>query len=1325
MKRIALHISRATWLSLVACLVIVALVLSAGRIALPMIDDWREDVRLQLSDMLQAPVALGELHGRFIDFNPAISVDSLVVYQPESPQQESLALYDLLLELDTIESLLNRQVVFRRVSVGSGNLQLNGEPGAVALTGFPEKDAPAPSPSAERANFRAIYDLVARQRLVDFRNIRFAFAMPDGLQQAMSINRLILAGPPGSRKVSAVIDTGTDKPMTLTMNTVGMAYEWPDVVMSGYVNLPEFNFKPWLALLPADLMKSKGVQLNQLRAGSEFWFSYTPFGWDLRGNLKAEMVDVDFQDQTFPPLTQLSTQLTMKFGRRQPVQIWLEQLAFQFAGYPYPESNLYLALENKPEQDWLLAIDKVHLQPLALIADASNQLPETLDKVVSTLAPRGSLKNLVMRLRPGREPLDFSLITELQGVGVDHWYGAPSGERINAKVHMTTDAGVIDLNSPGFTLGLDNLFEDVWVFDRAQGQLYWRIENDVYQLRTDGLSLRGGEGDIETRLRLDIPFDGDQGIWMALEAGILDGNVTYAGKYLPVKGKVSPELAQWLNSSIKGGDVEQGAFIFNGPLTGPDIDNDLSWGLFFDLDKAHIAYSPEWPAVSDMKGTVLVDQDEVLVTAQKGKIYNSEVTGLTAQVPDLLGDKPLVLGITGAVQSNGADALRLLKETPIATAIDHAADEWQITGAMGAELDLHIPLEEGLKEDIRVAIRLDDNSLTIPEVKLTASKLDGEFAYTTAKGLFGKDLSGVLMDEAFKLNIDSTASAAKLETRLSFTGDMAVPQLSNWLGHDLAPYLKGKTAYKAVVTISDDVQVDVLTSLKGISSTMPAPLQSPAGRDSLKVRVQSKKGQPVLVTGTLSRAGGSRLNTMMELGKSGGLERIGIHSGAGRVSMPGKGILVTGGLSELALEPWVFWGEKHFPTTSVTSSSSQNHNVVAGKSQDSLSLSDLKVKDFKVGRLLWSEELLTNAVVDIDRKSSSWLIAVDSPDITGTADIPDSFSQADSQTPLDIQISRLTLPEDMVHSADDSVEEADKPKSKVQPSVDPLADINPAKLPPMNVTVQELAYKGQNAGQVQFTLRPFSKGLNLENLSGSLGGAAFNGDLTWTQTGKDNSTQLAGELTSRNLEDTLKFWGYPDLMSAKRVQAKTYLSWSGTPAGFSINTLEGDVGLELTNGRFNSKAASGTEALRLFGVLNLDSITRRLRLDFSDLFRGGMVFDRVKGKAGFNNGEVTLIDPIVVKGVSSDFKLSGRLNTRQQALDMGLVVTLPVTQNITVVSLLLGQPYIAGAAYLFDKLLGSKVEQFASLRYEISGSFQDPQIKLDRLFSNKEKENKS
>ena len=105
----------------------------------------------------------------------------------------------------------------------------------------------------------------------------------------------------------------------------------------------------------------------------------------------------------------------------------------------------------------------------------------------------------------------------------------------------------------------------------------------------------------------------------------------------------------------------------------------------------------------------------------------------------------------------------------------------------------------------------------------------------------------------------------------------------------------------------------------------------------------------------------------------------------------------------------------------------------------------------------------------------------------------------------------------------------------------------------------------------------------------------------------------------------------------------------------------------------------------------------------------------------FNEGLITFAEPIEVSGPSSNFKLGGVIDLLKQNLNLELVVTLPVTENLPLVSLLLGQPQIAGAIYLFDKLWGKKVEQLASVRYEIKGPFADPDVKLDKLFSNKVK----
>ena len=1345
MKKIALHISRATWIALVFFMIFVAVIMSAARLALPMVDAWRDDFRRQISQALNTPVELGELNGRVSNFNPAIGIDSLIIYQPENPDKPSMEFYGLVLELDTIASLITLQPVFRQLVIGGAELQLVGSPGGIALAGYPSSEPTEQKNTDKKPDLRAFMDILGQQRQIDFQNLNFSVSMPSGDDRDVMVRRMLISGPPAARSMVAVVEAGEGEPLELTVNIAGRSYNWPEIVINGYASVPAFNMQPWLPLLPETLHRDFDLQVNQLRADSKLWFSYTPAGWDIKGDVHAEMLDLDYGDKPVPPLTSLHTNLTMKFGHKRSTQLWLDNLSFQFSGYAYPESNLYLAadsgsqklgsqkLDSKTqsrERSVLFAADAVHLQPLALIADSSNQLPEPLDEIVSKLAPRGRLNNLVIKAYPDRKPFDFELIADLHDVGVDHWYGAPSGERIHASVHMTADSGVIDLDSPGFTLGLDNVFEDVWVFDRVAGQLYWRIVDDVYILRSDRLSLTGGEGDIVTRLRLDIPFDGDKTIWMALEAGITQGDIAYTGKYLPVQRTLSKDLAEWLNSSINSGDISRGAFIFNGPLSGPDIDNELSWGLFFDVANTNLTYSPDWPELKNLNGTVIVDQDDVLVRADKAQIFNSWASGINARVRDILAGKPLVLELEGRVLSQGPDALRFLQETPIATTIDHAADSWKVGGDLSVELNLKIPLEESKGEDLKVEINLNGNSLLIPEVGLEAQELTGQMHYSSSEGIYGTGLKGVLLDRPVSFDLSSaqtkTSKEAGFETLVDLRGQVSMQSLSQWLAFDVTPYLTGETGYRAQVRVGKKVRVDVDSNLVGVTSTMPVPLDKAAkDKEALKVRVDAEKGKPVLVSESLGRG----ISLLQALSSAGSPERIGINFGKGAVGLPESGVFITGQLESLKLEPWVKWWSSF---SSLSAENSLNSQTLAegvpvppgdtAGSQHAL-LQNLQVSDFQVKRLQWSDDLLSNVRMDITRQTSAWDIGVHSKEVQGKAMVPDSGA------PLQIDVERLELPSSALVSHEVPVAEDGsvivEPVASDAQNSDPLDVVNPASVPDMNVHIRKIILAEKEFGHTSFDLRSVKSGFHVMNLKGSLGSADVDGTLDWTLVNGQHQTRLKAGIASEQVEEMLALWGYPELMTGKKLTSQADLSWTGSPAGFAVRNAEGGLDIDIRNGRFLSvDSSSGTGALRLFGVLNVDSITRRLRLDFSDLYRSGMAFDRVQGRMKFDNGEVSFVSPITVKGPSSDFRLGGRLNVPDQQLDMELIVTLPVTQNIAVVSLLLGQPYIAGAAYLFDKLLGSRVEQFASLRYEIGGSFGEPDVKLDRLFSNKVTEQK-
>jgi uncharacterized protein YhdP len=134
------------------------------------------------------------------------------------------------------------------------------------------------------------------------------------------------------------------------------------------------------------------------------------------------------------------------------------------------------------------------------------------------------------------------------------------------------------------------------------------------------------------------------------------------------------------------------------------------------------------------------------------------------------------------------------------------------------------------------------------------------------------------------------------------------------------------------------------------------------------------------------------------------------------------------------------------------------------------------------------------------------------------------------------------------------------------------------------------------------------------------------------------------------------------------------------------------------------------QALRIFGLLNFNSIGRRLRLDFSDLLGKGLSYDQVNGLLVASDGVYVTRSPITMTGPSSNIELDGTLDTVKDRVDAKLLVALPVTNNLPIAALLIGAPAIGGALFLVDKLLGDRVARFASVQYSVQGPIKEPKI---------------
>jgi len=225
------------------------------------------------------------------------------------------------------------------------------------------------------------------------------------------------------------------------------------------------------------------------------------------------------------------------------------------------------------------------------------------------------------------------------------------------------------------------------------------------------------------------------------------------------------------------------------------------------------------------------------------------------------------------------------------------------------------------------------------------------------------------------------------------------------------------------------------------------------------------------------------------------------------------------------------------------------------------------------------------------------------------------------------------------------------------------------------------------------------------------------GDINWSKDDDGHKTHLnLFRMSSKNLGDAQRAFRKAASIEAEKSRFDVDVHWQGSPAGFNYGSLNGFAKINIKDGVLVSDNAG---ALKAFGVLNFNSISRRLQLDFSDLYEEGVVFDILKTRLSFENGISTFADPLLIDGPSAKFQASGLINFNTDEIDQKLVVTFPITSSLPLVAVLAGlAPQIAGAIYVTEKLIGEELEQFTSASYAVTGTIENPKMEIDSAFDN-------
>lgn len=216
----------------------------------------------------------------------------------------------------------------------------------------------------------------------------------------------------------------------------------------------------------------------------------------------------------------------------------------------------------------------------------------------------------------------------------------------------------------------------------------------------------------------------------------------------------------------------------------------------------------------------------------------------------------------------------------------------------------------------------------------------------------------------------------------------------------------------------------------------------------------------------------------------------------------------------------------------------------------------------------------------------------------------------------------------------------------------------------------------------------------------------------WQKTSQVNATQLQADLRINNLAKSLTQLKITPVIEANRGDIRFEGGWQGPFYAFSLPKVSGRLAISLRNGRITHLGPETEEKIglgKLLSILSLQTIPRRIKLDFSDLSQDGYSFDEFKGSLTLSNGIMSTQDGYI-NGPVAHASIKGQLDIIKQLCDIKLRVSPHITASLPIVATIAGGPVAGIAAWAASKIINQGMQKISGYTYRISGPWQQPDV---------------
>ncbi|MBN8922540.1 MAG: TIGR02099 family protein [Rhodanobacter sp. 68-29] len=1250
-----------------------AVLMALAQLLLPLLARHPEWVARELSAKLQRPVSFASLEGRWTGSGPLFVLHDVTVGVPPGVKGTPIKVPESELRLDFGGWLPSRHLVNLRTRDLQLDLSRDAD-GRWHVNGLGTGGGAEQQPGFSQLSVALWLDNL-RLNIADAANDKHYSLVVDQLRLSRQGNHIRVGALLHRAGVGGVVrgagrfrDDGSDGRLWLSGQQVDLARMLAGVDLGGYtVQGGHGNVASWLDWQHGKVVRNfTRLDLDDLRIAGANGAVAVP---GLHGD--AEL------------------------GRS------ADGYELRWAGDDQGALAVWLHHPGTPQLAVQAAARDLQLAPLLPWLGLAPNMSPALAKWLGEGHPRGKLDSVALGwTRAGG--LD-RLAATFSGLAIDPAGKLPGVDHLGGTLRGDGEAVSLELPAQGATLNLPHTFRQPFAMAKLGGTLaFWHADGD-WHLGIDPLDFEGrGYGG---QLRGEIALhDAGGPPFLDLYVALAHADVAAAKLFWPIDSMPAATVS-WLDQALVGGRIDHGDVVVRGDLRDwPFHHNEGRFEARAEISDLTFHYGKDWPEATGVHAVASFVNSGMLVQADAGSSLGVKVDKATALIPEF-GDGTLDLNVSGG--GSGASLLGFVFKSPIASHQADALAKLKLGGSGSFDFHLSLPLAHAEDFTLAGTAQLKNVDVGNPDWQLQLDKLSGPATFD-GHGFHAGPLSGTAHGEPSTLDLaiagatgdPATALTAKLSGSYSFAELTAGYPSLDWLnplGSGRSPFDIGFSLTKPA---NDGPLVQTLTldsTLAGIALDVPVPLKKTAATElplhlvmtlpmqgaDLKIALgEQARGHLRLADGSKPLAGTLAFGTQMPM------------------DLPAQGLRIRGHAAKLDVTGWVqqaiaLTAGGHAAPTNITGTASAPGAASPATASGGPALESV---DVGTDHAEWFGHPLGAMTLQATPTADNLQVDVTGPAMTGRYTVP---TRELDKRGITARLTHLHWP--------GSPSPPSGKAAASQPEENPAnTGIDPASLPPFHLWVGELSFGDAKLGEARLESWPTAQGMRIDQLRALSPSVQITGSGDWNGTPTDSHTRMRISFAADDLGKMLTAFGFTGLVNGGKTQDQLDASWPGAPSSFSLANATGTLAIQVSDGRIPEV---GPGVGRLFGLVSLAELPRRLTLDFGDVFGKGLGFDSIKGDFQLANGSATTGN-LVIKGPAAQIGITGRTGLRAKDYDQQVTVVPHIGNSLPVIGAVVGGPVGVAAGLAVQGLLGHGLNKTAGARYHVTGSWDKPVMTL-------------